>query len=103
MNELNLSANGSGLSTEEKQLLSAQTTLQLINIDELVIADEKGLIRNHLKQFLSHLKAQLEEAARLVSQRYFDHSGGPKQILLSGWEQRKAPVPQTASEQNLKQ
>ncbi len=103
MNELNLSANGSGLSTEEKQLLSAQTTLQLINIDELVVADEKGLIRNHLKQFLSHLKAQLEEAARLVSQRYFDHSGGPKQILLSGWEQRKAPARQAASEQNLKQ
>ncbi len=99
MNELNLSADGTGLSTEEKQLLSARTTLQLIDIDELTIADEEGFIRQNLEQFLSHLKAQLQEAAGLISQRYFDHSGGPKQILLSGWERREAPSPKETSGQ----
>lgn len=92
MKELNQSTDGPGLSAEEKQLLAARTALQLSDINELIKADDAGLTRTNLERLLSHLKAQLYEAAKLISNRYFDHSGGPKQILLNGWEEhRKAP------------
>ncbi|UTW05605.1 circularly permuted type 2 ATP-grasp protein (plasmid) [Amphritea atlantica] len=95
MKQLRQSTDGPGLSAEEKQLLAARTALQLSDIDELIKADDDGLIRANLEQLLSHLKAQLYEAAKLISSRYFDHSGGPKQILLNGWEQHRKRPDQT--------
>ncbi len=76
----------SGLAAEQKQLLSATTALQLVDIDVLELADEEGIERADLDAFLESLQEKLRQTADLISDRYFDHTAGPQQLVQTGWE-----------------
>ncbi|MFW1678025.1 circularly permuted type 2 ATP-grasp protein [Pontibacter sp. JAM-7] len=74
------------LTPEQKQLLSATTELQLADIEALEKADEEGIERTTLDAFLKSLQERLRITADLISDRYFDHTAGPQQLVQTGWE-----------------
>lgn len=74
------------LSHAQKELLSATTALQLSEIEHLIQSDENGLLRNELDEFLANLQEQIYNVAARISDQYFDHTGGPQQLVQTDWE-----------------
>lgn len=70
----------------QKRLLAASTELQLCDLEQLLQADENGLERPALEQFLKQLQDSLYTVASHISDLYFDHTGGPQQLGQGEWE-----------------
>lgn len=74
------------LNPEQKKILSATTMLQLVDPKLLDVVNDKNQVRYELDHFLLSLQEQVFAAADCISDRYFDHTGGPQQLVQDGWE-----------------
>lgn len=74
------------LTPEQKQILSATTALQLVDTETLTEIDKGDAARSELDRFLGVLQGHMNTAAERISDRYFDHTGGPQQLVQGGWD-----------------
>ena len=75
------------VSPEQKSVIAAIARLQLLDLEALSKPDEDGLLRQALDEALSDITEHLWDAANKIGDRYFDHTGGPQQLVKADWDQ----------------
>lgn len=74
------------LSEEHRCVLEALTLLQLSRPEELAAPHDSG-VRQALDERLARIQTLLSNAASLIGDRYFDHRGGPQQLVRTNWDE----------------
>mgnify|MGYP000165050265 CR=1 FL=1 len=85
--ELPSNLQGSGLTPEDRFLLEASSSIQLINVNELVATDENTGTRAGLDQLLARLQYLLQEASIHISSKYFDQVKIHQQLVRTDWDE----------------
>ncbi|MDO6565340.1 circularly permuted type 2 ATP-grasp protein [Amphritea sp. 1_MG-2023] len=85
LQELPSAGNGSELADEDRYMLEASSAIQLSNLDELVVEDEKTKMRVGLDQLLSRLQHLLQETSNQISTKYFDQIKVHQQLVRTDW------------------
>lgn len=75
-----------GLSTINRLLLEATTSLKLSQATELAGVDADSSLRAELDQLMARLQHLLGDTAIAIADRFFDHSEGPQPLEISNWE-----------------
>lgn len=75
-----------GLTKENKSIIKALNELQLSDLELLGKTDEKTKVRSHLEQLMQSITTELEQFTSLLSDKYFDHTDGPQQLLKTMWK-----------------
>lgn len=75
------------VSKEGRLLLEATTLVQLSDLEALAAVDHGNQSRPALDQLLSRTKHLLLETARVIADRFFDHTEGPQPLVRAVWEE----------------
>lgn len=75
-----------GLALEQRLIIKSLNDLQLADLEELAQADETTGERKQLTELLTSITEQLEQFTTIISDRYFDHTAGPQQLIKSKWK-----------------
>ncbi|MGJ8685979.1 MAG: alpha-E domain-containing protein, partial [Spongiibacteraceae bacterium] len=74
---------GQGLSDASRAILKTSNALLLAELDQLATIDANTGRREHLSQLLQQIAGWLEATSIAVSDRYFDHTGGPHPMQIN--------------------
>ena len=90
------------LGEESRCVLKASNALLLAELDSLAIIDSETDRREGLDALLDNLVESLESASVAVSNRYFDHTGGPQPLAFSNLADKEPAIdsPAHASRQS---
>ena len=80
---------GARLSTEERRLLEANSSLRLADVQKLAQPGKQQFLRSELDKLLARIQQLVSETANSLSDRYFDHTAGPHP--MSSWGLGKEP------------
>ena len=80
-------AHGSGLTPEDRFLLEASSSIQLVDVNELVATDENTGTRAGLDQLLARLQYLLQETSIHISSKYFDQVKIHQQLVRTDWDE----------------
>jgi uncharacterized circularly permuted ATP-grasp superfamily protein/uncharacterized alpha-E superfamily protein len=75
-----------GLSEENKLIIRAKSLIQLANLDELAQVDDLEDKRVELESLLTEVMELLESFTSAISDKYFDHTAGPQQLIKPKWK-----------------
>lgn len=75
-----------GLTEEKKLLIKALNEVQLADLEKLASSNEQTNIREDLNQMMRSVTELLEKFMHKVSDKYFDHTAGPQQLVKSKWK-----------------
>ncbi|MGX9419332.1 circularly permuted type 2 ATP-grasp protein [Vibrio sp. RC27] len=75
-----------GLSDESKMIIRAKSQIQLASLNELAQVDEVENKRVKLEALVVEVAALLEEFTSAISDKYFDHTAGPQQLIKPKWK-----------------
>ncbi len=76
---------GPELSRGQRLVLEISTAVRLADMRALAVVDDKTQSRVQLDKLLHQVKQRLNETAVAVSEDFFDHTGGPQQLVNTGW------------------
>ena len=75
-----------GLPTEVKLIVKSLKDIQLADLELLAELDSETKIRHKLEALMTEITAQLEQFTSLLSDKYFDHTAGPQQVVKALWK-----------------
>ncbi|RQW63683.1 circularly permuted type 2 ATP-grasp protein [Vibrio viridaestus] len=75
-----------GLTDESRLLIRALNDVQLADLEVLASSGNDSDIREELNQLMRSTTELLEQFTHKVSDRYFDHTAGPQQLIKSKWK-----------------
>jgi uncharacterized alpha-E superfamily protein len=76
----------SGLSPENRLIIKSLNDIQLTDLAQLAHVDHRHRSRASLQQLMSQIIEQLEQFTSLLSDKYFDHTAGPQQLIKAKWK-----------------
>ncbi|GGY99381.1 circularly permuted type 2 ATP-grasp protein [Shewanella fodinae] len=76
----------SGLSPENRLIIKSLNDIQLADLAQLAHVDHRHRSRASLQQLMSQIIEQLEQFTSLLSDKYFDHTAGPQQLIKAKWK-----------------
>ncbi|MFD1381943.1 circularly permuted type 2 ATP-grasp protein [Rhodanobacter aciditrophus] len=87
LNELPHSQQASlGLSPENRLIIKSLNDIQLADLESLAQIDETTQSRQALEDLMTQITDQLEQLTTIISDKYFDHTAGPQQLIKSKWK-----------------
>ncbi len=75
-----------GLTEESRLIIQTLNDIQLTNLENLAHVDDLTETRENLSQLMTKITAQLEQFTSLISDKYFDHTAGPQQLIKPKWK-----------------
>ncbi|MEX3072830.1 circularly permuted type 2 ATP-grasp protein [Vibrio alginolyticus] len=75
-----------GLSNEDRLILLTLNDIQLTDLEQLSKANPKTQNREEFAALMDKIIAQLEQFTSLISDKYFDHTAGPQQLIKPKWK-----------------
>ncbi|MDW6017262.1 circularly permuted type 2 ATP-grasp protein [Vibrio plantisponsor] len=75
-----------GLTQESRLIIQTLTDIQLTDLEELAQIDDETETRLQLSQLMAKVTEQLEKFTSLISDKYFDHTAGPQQLIKPKWK-----------------
>lgn len=75
------SPNAAQISFEQRQVIEAISLIKLADLDAMVKVDDSLGIRPQLDQVLVRVQELMNQLAMAISDRYFDHTAGPQQLI----------------------
>ncbi len=75
-----------GLSAESKLIIKAENLIQLADLDELARVDDMDESRIKLTRLMVEVTDILEQFTSSLSDKYFDHTAGPQQLVKPKWK-----------------
>jgi uncharacterized alpha-E superfamily protein len=84
LSELPNRSKGPELSRNQRLVLEISTAVRLADMQAMAVVDEKLQSRVQLDKLLQQVQQRLNETAVAVSEDYFDHTGGPQQLVNTG-------------------
>ncbi|MDF0533481.1 circularly permuted type 2 ATP-grasp protein [Shewanella sp. A32] len=76
----------SALSPENRLIIKSMNDIQLADLTQLAHVDRRTRSRHNLEQLMSQIIQQLEQFTSLLSDKYFDHTAGPQQLIKAKWK-----------------
>lgn len=73
------------ISREQRAVTEAIASVQLARLDDLVTANTDNPIRGELDQLLVRVQELMNTMAVAISDRFFDHTDGPQQLVDNPW------------------
>ncbi|MGP8307721.1 circularly permuted type 2 ATP-grasp protein [Vibrio sp. YIC-376] len=75
-----------GLTSENRLILLTLNDIQLTDLEHLARANPNNQTREALSALMDKIIAQLEQFTSLISDKYFDHTVGPQQLIKPKWK-----------------
>ena len=75
-----------GLSPENRLIIKSLNDIQLADLEDLAQTDESTQTRQNLELLMTEITDQLEQLTTIISDKYFDHTAGPQQLIKSKWK-----------------
>lgn len=75
-----------GLSPDKRLIIKSLNDIQLADLEGLAQIDETTQTRQDLTELMSQVIEQLEKLTTLISDKYFDHTAGPQQLIKAKWK-----------------
>ena len=75
-----------GLTAENKLIIKAANLIQLADLEELARVDNHEEGRVNLTKLMTEITEILEQFTTLLSDKYFDHTAGPQQLIKPKWK-----------------
>ncbi|MDV6251752.1 circularly permuted type 2 ATP-grasp protein [Vibrio sp. EA2] len=75
-----------GLTSENRLILQTLNDIQLTDLEQLSKANPNNQSREEFSALMNKVIAQLEQFTSLVSDKYFDHTAGPQQLIKPKWK-----------------
>jgi uncharacterized circularly permuted ATP-grasp superfamily protein/uncharacterized alpha-E superfamily protein len=85
LSELPSRSKGPELPRDQRLVLEISAAVRLADMGTLATVDEKSQSRIQLDKLLQQVQQRLNETAVAVSEDFFDHTGGPQQLVNTGW------------------
>ncbi|ANG61927.1 hypothetical protein A8C75_05115 [Marinobacterium aestuarii] len=85
LSELPNRGKGPELPRNQRLVLEISAAVRLADMRALAVVDEKLQSRVQLDKLLQQVQQRLNETAVAVSEDFFDHTGGPQQLVNTGW------------------
>ncbi|MCH1925875.1 circularly permuted type 2 ATP-grasp protein [Shewanella sp. C32] len=76
----------SGLTPENRLIIKSLNDIQLADLEALALIDEHTDTRVQLEQLMTQISEQLDQFTTLLSDKYFDHTAGPQQLIKAQWK-----------------
>ncbi|MBJ7549749.1 circularly permuted type 2 ATP-grasp protein [Marinomonas ostreistagni] len=75
-----------GLSPDKRLIIKSLNDIQLADLESLAQIDESTQTRADLAELMTQIIEQLEKLTTLISDKYFDHTAGPQQLIKAKWK-----------------
>lgn len=75
-----------GLSPDKRLIIKSLNDIQLADLETLSQIDEASQTRHDLTELMTQVVEQLEKLTTLISDKYFDHTAGPQQLIKAKWK-----------------
>jgi uncharacterized circularly permuted ATP-grasp superfamily protein/uncharacterized alpha-E superfamily protein len=75
-----------GLSAESRLIIKSLNDIQLADLETLAVVNETTQTRDALEKLMIQVTKQLEQFTTLISDKYFDHTAGPQQLIKPKWK-----------------
>ncbi len=75
-----------GLTEENRLIIQTLNDIQLTNLEQLAQVDDQTETRENLSNLMVKITEQLEHFTSLISDKYFDHTAGPQQLIKPKWK-----------------
>ncbi len=75
-----------GLTNENRLILLTLNDIQLTDLEQLSKANPKNQTRKEFAALMDKIIEQLEQFTSLISDKYFDHTVGPQQLIKPKWK-----------------
>lgn len=75
-----------GLSAEKRLIIKSLNDIQLADLETLSQIDETSQTRHELTELMAQVIEQLEKLTTIISDKYFDHTAGPQQLIKAKWK-----------------
>ncbi|WP_082866119.1 circularly permuted type 2 ATP-grasp protein [Marinomonas gallaica] len=75
-----------GLSPENRFIIKSLNDIQLADLDSLAQIDETSQTRHNLTELMTQVMDNLEHLTTILSDKYFDHTAGPQQLVKAKWK-----------------
>ncbi|MCO4785367.1 MAG: circularly permuted type 2 ATP-grasp protein [Marinomonas atlantica] len=75
-----------GLSPENRLIIKSLNDIQLADLDSLSHIDETSQTRQNLTEIMTQVMDNLEHLTTILSDKYFDHTAGPQQLVKAKWK-----------------
>ena len=75
-----------GLSREKRLIIKSLNDIQLADLESLAQIEESTQTRAQLTELMGQVIEQLEQLTTIISDKYFDHTAGPQQLIKAKWK-----------------
>ena len=75
-----------GLTKEKKLIIKSLNDIQLVELEALVEPNPETQQRLSISEFMDELISNLEQFTSIISEKYFDHTAGPQQLVTTQWD-----------------
>lgn len=75
-----------GLSPENRLIIKSLNDIQLADLESLSQIDETSQTRHNLTELMTQVMDNLENLTTIISDKYFDHTAGPQQLVKAKWK-----------------
>ncbi|WP_417552578.1 circularly permuted type 2 ATP-grasp protein [Marinomonas fungiae] len=75
-----------GLSPDKRLIIKSLNDIQLADLEGLSQIDQTTQTRHDLTELMTQVIEQLEQLTTLISDKYFDHTAGPQQLIKAKWK-----------------
>ncbi|MEI8597992.1 alpha-E domain-containing protein [Vibrio sp. M60_M31a] len=75
-----------GLTSETRLILLTLNDIQLTDLEQLAKANPNSQTREEFGALMDKIIGQLEQFTSLISDKYFDHTAGPQQLIKPKWK-----------------
>ena len=79
-------AQTSGLTPDMRLIIKSLNDVQLSDLEALAQVDEQSQNRQQFEALMTQIVSQLDQFTILFSDKYFDHTSGPQQLVNTAWK-----------------